>query len=165
VIKSVGTPEDLVIYQKLDEKDLAIVKDITKAKRFGQGSDSLAWFWRIGPSQDAMTGEWMEECESNLLFVFYLFTLIYLVYRVNWLRAKARVDRWVEELVLVKHEMQWTIRWFQYQANLWRERSEREEGSLPIGHKAYAKKQRKLWNEFERKSSERFELYISSKIN
>ena len=37
------------------------------AKRFGQGSDTLAWFWRIGPSQEELTGEWMEECKPNLL--------------------------------------------------------------------------------------------------
>jgi Kyakuja-Dileera-Zisupton transposase len=62
-IKSVGTPEDLDIYKKLEPKDLVTVKDITSAKRFGQGSDRLAWFWRIGPSEDALTGEWMEECK------------------------------------------------------------------------------------------------------
>jgi hypothetical protein len=62
-LKCVGTPEDLVIYQKLEEKDLVVVKDITSAKRFGQGSDRLAWFWRIGPGEDSLTGEWMEECE------------------------------------------------------------------------------------------------------
>jgi hypothetical protein len=90
-----------------------------------------------------------------------LFTLIHLVYRVNWLRAKARVNRWQEELILVKHEMQWTILWFQYQANLWRERSERVDGIFPTGHTSYAKKQQKLWNAFERKSSERFALYLS----
>jgi hypothetical protein len=64
-LKSIGTPEDLVVYQKLEEKDLVVIKDITNAKRFGQGSDSLAWFWRIGPSKDSLTGKWMEECESN----------------------------------------------------------------------------------------------------
>jgi hypothetical protein len=62
-IESIGTQEDLTIYQKLEEKDLVVVKDISKAKRFGQGSDSLAWFWRIGPRKDSITGEWMEECE------------------------------------------------------------------------------------------------------
>jgi hypothetical protein len=62
-IESIGTQEDLIIYQKLEEKDLVVVKDISKAKRFGQGSDSLAWFWRIGPRKDSITGEWMEECE------------------------------------------------------------------------------------------------------
>lgn len=62
-LKTVGTPEDLLNYQKLEEKDLVVVKDITSAKRYGQGSDSLAWFWRIGPRKDSLTGEWMEECE------------------------------------------------------------------------------------------------------
>ena len=155
------TPEDLVTYQKLDQKDLVVVKDITNAKRFGQGSDSLAWFWRIGPSPDALTGEWMEECEWNsFLLVLSMFTPVDLVYRVNWLRAKARLDRWLEELVLVKHEMHWTILWFQCQANLWKKRSEKKEGILPMGHEAYAKKQQKLWNAFQKKASERFELYL-----
>ena len=64
-LRSIGTPEDLRCYQKLQDKDLVIVKDIMMAKRFGQGSETLAWFWRIGPSKDSMTGEWMEECECN----------------------------------------------------------------------------------------------------
>ena len=64
---------------------------------------------------------------------FSLFTLS-LVYRVNWLRAKACVDQWQEEQILLKHEMQWTTLWFQNQANLWRERSESVDGILPIGH-------------------------------
>ena len=38
------------------------------AKHFGQGSDTLAWFWPFGPSKDSLTGEWMEECKSNLSF-------------------------------------------------------------------------------------------------
>lgn len=59
----IGTPEDQIVYQKLEDKDLVVVKDVFMAKRFGQGSDSLAWFWRIGPSKDSLTGEWMEECE------------------------------------------------------------------------------------------------------
>ena len=64
-LKSVGTPEDLLLYQKLEEKDLVVVKDITMAKRFGQGSDCLAWFWRIGPSNGSLTEKWMEECECD----------------------------------------------------------------------------------------------------
>jgi hypothetical protein len=62
-LRLIGTADDLVVYQKLEAEDLVVVKDITMAKRFGQGSDSLAWFWRIGPSEDELTGEWMEECE------------------------------------------------------------------------------------------------------
>ena len=62
-IKSIWTADDLVAYQKLEEMDLVVVKDITKAKMFGQGSDRLAWFWRIGPTEGSVTGQWMEECE------------------------------------------------------------------------------------------------------
>jgi hypothetical protein len=40
---------------------------------------------------------------------------MYLVYRVNWLKAKARWNRWEEELSLVQHEMGWTIGWFKHQ--------------------------------------------------
>ena len=29
------------------------------------------------------------------------------VYRVNWLRAKAWMDRWQEEVTLVQNEMRW----------------------------------------------------------
>jgi hypothetical protein len=61
--------------------------------------------------------------------------------------------------MLVKHEMQWTILWFQNQANLWSERSKKDEEHLPLGHKVYAIKQQKLWNAFEKKASERFGLY------
>jgi hypothetical protein len=84
------------------------------------------------------------------------------VYRVNWLRAKARVDRWAEELTIVKHEMHWTTLWFQNQANVWEKRSNREDSKLPLGHKSYAVKQQKLWKAFQKKASERFELYLPS---
>lgn len=60
----IGNSDDLTVYQSLEESDLVVVKDITSAKRFGQGSETLAWFWRIGPSEDMLTGKWMEECES-----------------------------------------------------------------------------------------------------
>lgn len=55
--------------------------------------------------------------------------------------------------------MQWTILWFQNQANLWSEQSKKEEEHLPLGHKVYAIKQQKLWNAFEKKASQRFGLY------
>ena len=123
----------------------------------------MAWFWHIGPSEEALTGDWMAECEWNLIFGIYPIKLFFLVYRVNWLRAKARVDRWLEEETLVKHKMQWTVQWFQYQANLWNERSNREDGNLPLGHKSYSTKQEKLWNAFVLKASQKFGLYVSLK--
>jgi hypothetical protein len=87
-----------------------------------------------------------------------------LVYRVNWLRAKARVDRWVEEETLVKHEMYWTILWFKKQVEVWREREKTEDSKLSPGHKSYAIKQQKLWNTFHRKAAERFSVHLPSML-
>ena len=101
---------------------------------------------------------------KNYSFGLFLSRLTPIVYRVNWLKAKSRVDRWQEEVILVQKEMQWTLLWFQNQANLWRERGEREDSILPMGHTAYAKKQYKLWNTFQTKSSERFALYLPFNI-
>jgi len=68
----------------------------------------------------------------------------------------------VEEETLVKHEMQWTILWFQNQVNLWSERAKREDSALAQGHKSYAIKQQKLWCAFQRKAAERFSLHLPS---
>lgn len=72
------------------------------------------------------------------------------------------MDRWTEEQTLVKCEMHWTILWFQNQANIWHERSKIENEKLPLGHKAYAVKQQKLWSNFQRKANEIFGIYLKS---
>ena len=60
----------------------------------------------------------------------------------------------------MKHEMEWTALWFKNKAELWSERSKREDSDLPPGHKSYAAKQYKLWNAFHRKAAEKFNLYL-----
>jgi hypothetical protein len=74
------------------------------------------------------------------------------------------VDRWQEEVTLVRHEMHWTTLWFQKQIKTWTDYSIRGEDYLPIGHKAYAVKQQKLWTLFHRKALEKFALYIDQLI-
>lgn len=81
---------------------------------------------------------------------------------MNWLKAKARVDRWHEEMTLVRHEMRWTTLWFQYQAKVWSERSKREDSNLPLGHKSYALKQEKIWSNFYAKAIGSFSICIPS---
>lgn len=74
----------------------------------------------------------------------------HLVYRVNWLRAKARQDRWSEELQIVRHEMKWTILWFQHQIKEWKDRLKRSVQENEKGHIAYAEKQVAMWKMFVR---------------
>lgn len=70
------------------------------------------------------------------------------VYRVNWLRAKARFDRWSEELIIVGHEMRWTVAWFEHQRGEWLKRTRKREVESNPGKKAYAEKQIAMWEMF-----------------
>lgn len=76
------------------------------------------------------------------------------VYRVNWLKAKARYDRWNEELKLVQHEMAWTVLWFQMQEERWKVRAAQ---SVKKGHQAYAEKQASVWAQFSAEGRKSFE--------
>lgn len=50
-------------YQALKAEDLTVSKEVTEENRHGQGSDRLAWFWRINSAEDSQKSEWMNECE------------------------------------------------------------------------------------------------------
>ncbi|KAG1828201.1 hypothetical protein EV424DRAFT_1344918 [Suillus variegatus] len=124
-------------HQALKAEDLTVSKEVTEENRHGQGSDRLAWFWRINSAEDSQKSEWMNE-----------------FYRVNWLKAKARYDRWSEELKLVQHEMCWTVWWFQKQESEWRARADE---SIKNGHRAYAEKQASMWAEFAAEGMKSFQ--------
>ena len=76
-----------------------------------------------------------------------------IVYRVSWLRAKARKERWEEEIELVGREMEWTVRSFRRQEKVWRQRADRAKGS---GQKAYAWKQSSTWGEWAAVANDTF---------
>jgi len=73
--------------------------------------------------------------------------------RVSWLKAKARYDRWSEELRMVQHEMFWTTLWFRHQEKEWERRFT---VNTQPGHQAYAAKQQALWGNFVKKAEEGF---------
>jgi hypothetical protein len=67
-------------YQLIKPEELGVSKDITEENRFGQGSDILPWFWRIGGSQLESSDEWNEECKCyNGLNLCFPLELIYLL--------------------------------------------------------------------------------------
>jgi hypothetical protein len=75
------------------------------------------------------------------------------VYRVNFLRAKARYDRWDEELKIVQHEMQWCVLYFEHQMQVW---GERAQVATREGPRAYAYKQVAMWHNFAIDGQNRF---------
>ena len=78
----------------------------------------------------------------------------YEVFRVSWLKAKARYDRWNEEFQMVQAEMFWTTLWFKHQENEWERRFKK---AIVPGHCAYAAKQQNLWERFRKKAEETFQ--------
>ncbi|KAG9317919.1 hypothetical protein JVU11DRAFT_2151 [Chiua virens] len=74
-------------YQPIKQEDLGLSKDITEENRFGQSSHVLPWFWRIDGADHGVS-DWNDE-----------------FLRVSWLKARARYQRWREELDMVKEEM------------------------------------------------------------
>lgn len=65
------------------------------------------------------------------------------VQRVHWIRARAQRNRWEEELILIRYEMQWTTKSFLHWAQIWEERF--QEGNSNPGPKAYAARQCGQW--------------------
>ncbi|KAG2337892.1 hypothetical protein BDR05DRAFT_894549, partial [Suillus weaverae] len=134
-MQRLGADSDtLTLYQSLKAEDLAVSKEVTEENRHGQGSDRLAWFWRINSAVNSQKSEWM--------------------YEFNWLKAKAQYDRWSEELKLVQHEMCWTVWWFQNQESKWQARADE---SIKNGHSAYAEKQAFMWAEFAAEGTKSFQ--------
>jgi hypothetical protein len=86
-----------------------------------------------------------------------------LVYRVNWLRAKARFTRWEEEVKIVKNEMENTLAWFMHQQDKWYKRGEAANGNELVGLKCYARKQVLLWEVMGEEARETFKSYLQDK--
>lgn len=68
-----------------------------------------------------------------------------IVHRVHWLRARAQRNRWSEELLLVQYEMEWTVNYFDYMAEVWNQRSASAQRDVHAGSAAYAHRQKAQW--------------------
>ena len=68
-----------------------------------------------------------------------------LVYRVHWLRTKALRDRWAEELLLVGHEMRWTIDFLAHKAQTWLDRAQHDLEPGRHGRRCYAIRQAQMF--------------------
>ncbi|KIK77982.1 hypothetical protein PAXRUDRAFT_165226, partial [Paxillus rubicundulus Ve08.2h10] len=86
-----SAPKDIMdTYKDISSTGLLVNKDVTEENQYGQGTDSLPWFWRMEGVGGDSTNAWMDE-----------------FYRNNWLKVGARYHWWSEELTLVRHEMYW----------------------------------------------------------
>jgi hypothetical protein len=87
------------------------------------------------------------------------------VYRVSWLRAKARYLRWAEEFRLVEYEMQWTVNWFRWKEMQWRQRlRDIEDEERPPGLDCYCHKQMVLWSSLAEQAQTKFSAQLGRPV-
>jgi hypothetical protein len=152
-------------FQDITKEDLRMPGDITHENRVDQRSDTMAWFWRLDPQLGGGNLEdnpKMEECKFFLhVKTYILLTISFSVYRVNWTRASARSERWREEVVLLQHEMKWTVEYFRRQEEVWLDREKAVEGDGPEhdGLRSYAAKQGYMWQQMAAQANSIFNKY------
>ncbi|KIM39386.1 hypothetical protein M413DRAFT_74977, partial [Hebeloma cylindrosporum] len=69
------------------------------------------------------------------------------VKRVHWLRARAQEMRWQEEVILVEHEMEWTVRYFLHKMDYWRAPPPPDREPPSSGAAAYAARKCAMWHD------------------
>ena len=79
------------------------------------------------------------------------------VLRVNWLRAKARHDRYKEDVEILQNEMWWMVLWFQHQTKKWEGLADGARMESKGGHLAYAEKQIAMWKAWGQECEKAFQ--------
>ncbi|KAI0069871.1 hypothetical protein K474DRAFT_1568226, partial [Panus rudis PR-1116 ss-1] len=117
----------------LNDKDIRGPRD---TEQLGQGAMEPSWIWlttNIHGSQVDSTSANTETYDEDT--------------RVQWVKAKARVERWEEEVKLIQEEMRRVFVFFEWKASWWKEQKHRREDDSEIGKEVqsgltiYAEKQ------------------------
>jgi hypothetical protein len=115
---------------------------ILKPNDTGSTALRLSWIWETGPRISGSAPDTLRECKPFLQQILFLIDFSE-VQRVHWIRARAQKNRWAEELLLVKYEMQWTTKSFLHKAREWQDKF--DEPNTDPGPKAYAARQSAQW--------------------
>ena len=133
-------PELATRYPYLRRDECRISTAVADVNARGQSQARLSWFWGALDGYDKDTAEGnirnpglLLECEWLCLASTVLNSDESLVYRVNWLRARAQRNRWMEELPRTQREMMWTTLYFMHHRNLWYSRLQQTMGQSILG--------------------------------
>ncbi|KAJ3525648.1 hypothetical protein NMY22_g10486 [Coprinellus aureogranulatus] len=112
-------------FQNITRQDTRAVTSVYDPNRRGERNETLSWIFLLNLGTNAKEDDYLKE-----------------VYRVNWIRARSRKDRWAEEYKFVKAEMEWYVLYmshFEERARGWANLG------LGGGHSAYASRQADMW--------------------
>lgn len=105
----------------------------------GEGYYEISWIWLV-PHESSLPitspGDTLDRNEflENM--------------RVEWVRSKARAERWGEEIQLLEEEMRRVITYLEWMASWWREQGSRwvsQPAALERGLKVYAERQARVY--------------------
>ena len=144
-------------FPPLTDKDCEASSAVGDLNAPGQHNKKLSWIWKwMGPSSTRLNAnpnlQSIVDYQQEHRFLMLGITIWYLyfieVYRIHWLCARAQSNRWSEELNLMEHEMEWTVRFYMYMAKLWASRRDANAGDPRL--RAYAEQLMDMWNELGR---------------
>jgi hypothetical protein len=163
---------EIARFQPLTRAQLSVTTARIDPSLRGQRDSSLAWFWVMDVQADGQAAHGMAECESsNLVQELYSAEDCMAVYRVHWLKAKSRRDRWREEQILLESEMQWAELFFRNRASRWKTLAAESESAASSrdanssskiefqhsrGHICYALKLESMWNRLAQQAAVQF---------
>ncbi|KAI0038755.1 hypothetical protein FA95DRAFT_1505108, partial [Auriscalpium vulgare] len=128
-------------YQALKDEDLKVDTAALSSEARGQRNKQLAWFWAVDAQEQMADDGWMGE-----------------FYRVHWLRAKAQLDRWREEIRGLTLDMDLTEGYFAAMESKWKGKVVLARETQLAGHEAHAWGQVHMWQMFGQHAAEHFEL-------
>ncbi|KAJ3531308.1 hypothetical protein NMY22_g8207 [Coprinellus aureogranulatus] len=91
-------------FQSISRADTRAVTSVFDPNRRGERNEGLSWIWQVPIEGVDGKGATNQEKEGYLQEL----------YRVNWIRARSRRDRWIEEIHYVKAEMGWYVRYMEH---------------------------------------------------
>ncbi|KAG8928508.1 hypothetical protein FRC01_005829 [Tulasnella sp. 417] len=128
--------------QKLRNQDLVLLSEYLEEQHYRHNGFKLSWIWTLKPKvspTDEYNGE--EKSSSSLDAIVQGWQNEFI--RLEYVHARAAVDRWTEEVRILQCEMAATVRWFERKAMTWsRMCGTRAEGA---GYKAYTCRQFSLY--------------------
>ncbi|KAF9494656.1 hypothetical protein BDN71DRAFT_1590295 [Pleurotus eryngii] len=103
-------------FKELSKADIKSNTYVVNPNQPGSTTLNLSWIWHVGQDDESAPAALQG---SN---------------RVLYLKSRTLASRWREELLLVKYEMEWTVRYFKHNHDVWVDRSY----DSSLGAKAYA---------------------------
>ncbi|KAH6906278.1 hypothetical protein BKA70DRAFT_1497792 [Coprinopsis sp. MPI-PUGE-AT-0042] len=126
-LSRLGADPALMSYFKpISKEDTKAITAIYKPNARGERNKKVSWIWSMAEQGHEVNSQYLAE-----------------VYRVNWVRAKCRMERWKEEHHLLRSEMEWILNFFAYksdQCKAWGLMNRKKTGYI-----AYARRQEEMW--------------------